>query len=269
MQLQKNKVYVTLTAGNETRAILAALRPVAGSLNFVTINNPKAPLDYVVACKLAKQFKVNHITLPIVIADEETALEWDKKVGNCLTGNNRLYHPSVGPLSDGITIGGLGGEVGRCFLWDTEKPQGPITAIGLVDSLKLSRDPKVLSATEEWLGNIPPFLDCGQVLDLAYIELRMSTWAYAQAYANPAETIIHPFTSRQQFIRIMSLSPEFRWDNGLIRNLVDELWRELNEIPINAYGDIRDKFEYLRRGLSSPQKLLPKLRKLFRTKLKA
>lgn len=260
------KSYITLTAGNESRAILASIRETATGHNFVTIRNPADRLDHDVACEIAKRFALPHQTLELRLADEAAVAAWDRRVGHCLTGNNRSFHQTVAGLNDGFLIGGLGGEVGRCFLWSSAHPQGDITATMLVDLLKLPRVAQIVEAVEQWLSGAPNFLDAAQILDLAYLELRMSAWAYAQSYSNPEERNLHPLTSRHQFERMWSLSYDFRWNNGLILQMIEARWPELLDIPINRYGDWRDYFTTLRRAIRKPQKALAKVRQILRAK---
>lgn len=260
------KVYVTLTAGNETRAILAAIKSVVGAVTFSTLDNPNNNVDHAIAKQLSDAFDLNHVTLPMVKSDEAGSREWDRRVGYCLTGANRIYYPSVFPMSDGITIGGLGGEVGRCFLWPNMRPDIEITASKLNGLLKLPKTDTIINAIQKWLNELPAFLDTAQILDIAYLELRMSTWAYAQTYANPDETIIQPLTSRNQFNRYFAMDYEFRWNNGLIASLINQSWPELNDFPINAYGDWRDAYLKFSRILKAPQHIIPKLRQIVGSK---
>lgn len=262
-----SNVYVTLTGGNETRAILASLRSIAKHLTFATIDVPNTQMDLTLSKRLATKFGLKHLIVPLVLANTQEMEVWDRRVGYCLTGANRAYHPTVRALADGITVGGLGGEVGRCFLWPNAEPSFEVTATMLTALLKLPQYPVVVNEISIWLENVPRFLNTSQILDIAYLELRMSAWAYAQSYANPDEVVIQPLTSRLQYQRMFSLDNQFRWNNGLISGIINELWPELNMIPINAYGNFRDKLQPIEKLIREPKRAVAKLRQIMsRTK---
>ena len=47
---------------------------------------------------------------------------WRLRTGHCLGGTNVWMHPSVRPLDGRCFVGGLGGEIGRGFLWLNAQP---------------------------------------------------------------------------------------------------------------------------------------------------
>lgn len=120
----------------------------------------------------------------------------------------------------------------------------------------------VLAATEQWFASIEEFNPLLQ-LDLAYLELRMSAWAFAQCYAQDAIVPhIHPMIGRESFELMLGLSPEAKRDNSFILEGVRELWPELLDIPINEYGDYRDFLRVISVS-TDPVKLVRSLRKRF------
>jgi len=257
-----------LTGGFETRALLACNSELARHRQFVTVAVPGGERDVVLAQRLAQLARLNHRVLPTKVAGPAEAEEWTRLAGHCLTGMNRLYFPSVDPLAGRILVGGLGGEVGRGFLWpDGLTKDDRISTFELVDLLKLPRHSLLLERVEHWLQDIPEGLDAWQLLDLAYVELRMGTWAFAQAYTNPKKLDLHPLISRRQFRRMWSLPPTFRADGGLMRGLVEQFWPELLQVPVNAYGGWRDKLSVVTRALRRPDRALRKLRQLVRQRI--
>jgi hypothetical protein len=121
---------------------------------------------------------------------------------------------------------------------------------------------EVAAAVEAWMKTVPE-VDGYLTLDLAYLELRMSCWAFAQAYATPDNCAIHPLISRESFTAMLSLPPEWRRSNRMITRGIEIAWPELLSLPINRYGDYRDMLRPLGRAFRNPQLVVKKLRKRF------
>lgn len=259
--VKSGRVTVSLTAGNETRALLACAKDLRRELNFVTIDSPGYRLDRVRAEELARRFDLNHHILPARRATEAQAQAWQALTGHCVAGNNMYGHPSVEPLADGFFVGGLGGEVGRGFLWLDADRSTPISAAGILDRLKLPRHPMLIEGVERWLAPLQGY-DSLMQLDLAYLELRMSCWAFAQSYATKRVPPLHPLISRRSFAAMLSLPADLRRSNGMIRKCIEQAWPEVLELPINRYGDFRDYLELVERGLRKPHRVWKKILQL-------
>lgn len=256
---------MALTGGFETRALLACCRELAHEIRFATVELPRSRRDVVLAQRIARFAGLDHTILPCRTASAHQAEDWSRMAGHCLTGANRIYFPSVEPLVGNVLIGGLGGEVGRGFLWPGEMPDlGQIDVLFLIDQLKLTRHPLLLSHIGLWLEQLPVGLDSYQLLDLAYVELRMGPWAFAQSYTNFTKIDLHPLISRRQFTAMWSLPPALRRESGLMRNLIAQFWPELGAVPINAYGDWRDVAAPFVRTIREPWRAYRKLRQIVR-----
>lgn len=263
----KREVAVGLTGGGDSRLLLAGLKPQKDRIGFYTVappSNPKSNFDLIRAHELSSKHELRHRTLPYVGASPDEMLEWDRRVGNCVITANRWQHPSVYPLEGEMCIGGLGGEVGRCFLWPDLARIPPITATTLVDMLKLPRAPVVIERVERWLADLPE-VETTKLLDLAYIELRMSSWSSVQSYANPHSVIIHPLASFTSIEAMLRLAPEYRQNDGMISGFIEAYWPELLELPINRYGDWRDLKAPLAK-ITNPTKVYRKLRQMLRVR---
>lgn len=262
---QAKPTSVALTGGFETRVLLACNRALSESARFVTVATPASRRDVFLARELASLAGLDHSVLPGRMSTTAQAEHWSYLAGHCVGGSNRDYFPSVAPLAGEVLIGGAAGEVGRGFLWppDLTAHERP-SARRIVDLCKLPRDRQLLARVECWLAGLPDGLDSWQLLDLAYVELRMASWAFAQAWADPVKLDIYPFISRRQFTRMLSLPPDFRKQDGLMRALVSEFWPGLLDIPVNAYGDWRDLAVPFARALRNPRAAVRKFRQLVR-----
>ena len=241
--------------------ILACSRDLLEKVTFVTVAAPGADLEVVRAKELAERFRLKHIVLPYRKATASQAEAWLRRVGHCITGANMVMHPSVTPLDGHVFVGGLGGEIGRGFLWLNSDQHTEIDAVGLADRLKLPRHPAIISEIGRWLEPLGDY-DSLLKLDLAYMELRMSCWAFAQSYAAPSQVEVHPLISRRIYEAMLSLPPSVRRQNGAIVQSIKLRWEELLALPINRYGDWRDNVVRLRSAAANPSRAGRKLRQL-------
>jgi hypothetical protein len=264
--LSDGPVSIALTAGNETRALLANYRGITDKLNFVTLDSPGYRLDLVRAKELAQSFNLKHCVLPYRPANDVQIESWKYRSSHGITGNNMTGHPSIAPLAGDYFVGGLGGEVGRGFLWLNADNDTKLDTFAIVDRLKLPRHPMILEAVGNWLELLPDKYSTLFTLDLAYIELRMSCWAFAQAYASPHVVKIYPLISRASYEAMLSLPPSFRRDNGMIKACIEQSWPETLSYPINRYGDFRDRLELAERAIRKPYRAWKKLRQLLKAR---
>lgn len=258
------RITTTLTAGNETRMILAACRGIKDSLNFYTVNSTETRLDAVRAQELASRWGLNHRLLPIKYATPEQSEQWHARAGHCIGGPNMRSFPTVASLQDFQFItGGLGGEIGRAFFWrPTDTAATKLSAHDIAVRFGMPIHQEVVGAVEVWMKGVPQ-VDGYLMLDLAYLELRMSCWAFAQAYSTPNNHAIHPLISRESFAAMLSLPPEWRRSNRMIIRGIELAWPELLDLPINRYGDYRDAIRPVMRALRDPRLVVKKLRKRF------
>ncbi len=253
----------SLTAGNETRLLLAASKDLRDRITFVTIDAPETALDVHRARDLAQRFALKHSLLPLVVAERTARAEWHARTGHCNGGLNWRTHPSVWPLEPyAYLLIGLGGEVGRGFYWRaTDQSDLAITADLLVARTGLAPLPRLRDAVARWLAGLPT-RDPFQILDLFYLENRMGPWAFAQSYANPRVRQVSPMISRRVFEAMLSLPPEWRRSNRMMRETIAVSWPELLEAPINRWGDHRDLTSKLLRAVRRPQLIVRKLRRM-------
>lgn len=254
-------VFVALTAGNETRLLLSCCRNLLQKVTFMTVAAPGADLEVARAKELASRFGLKHRILPYVEANKSQVELWERRTSHCISGANKTMHPSVAPLDGEVFVGGLGGEIGRGFLWLKAERSDAIDAVEIMDRLKLVRHPHVLAAVQEWLGPLDHY-DALTKLDLAYMELRMSCWGFADSYALPKQLEIHPLISRRIYCAMLSLPADVRRNNGMTELCIKREWPELLALPINKYGDLRDKVVPIRRAIANPRRAMRKVRQL-------
>ncbi|MDK3074572.1 hypothetical protein QO034_15865 [Sedimentitalea sp. JM2-8] len=265
-------VSVALTAGNETRMLLAATHNLPGDFSFVTVAAEGVELDRIRAEELSDRFTLPHRLISLKYADTKGQQDWRARTGFSLGGPHTRTHPTRQQLRDRpYFIGGLGGEIGRAFFWrKTDTDSTPIDAKGIWARMGMPPHPRGIEAISDWLdalrrdsGDLPTLL----ILDLAYLEIRMGCWGFALSYTYTAPTDIHPLIGRESFAAMLSLPPEWRrMQNGtnlMIQSVIRQGWPELLDLPISRYGDFRDRVGFVRRVRRHPHLVAKKLRKLF------
>jgi len=264
------KTCLTLTGGKDSRLILSSVKKFKSKVELATINLPGSELDVYLATKIASSDKnLKHTIYPPVKASTNRRIEWLYNASYCVGGVNQYYSPSIRPLSKfKYLVGGAAGEIGRAFLWhDSDTRDMPITASLLISRLGLKYNYKVEEKIEEWLSDLQSY-DAFTILDLAYAELRVSPWAFAQSYSYEGReklTQISPFVNRELITLLFSLPAKARRNEEYVYEGVNYLWPELLQIQFNKYNDYRDYIQKIKR-LFIPGVLISKLRKVFAIK---
>lgn len=261
--LKNGTAICALTAGNETRYILSSLKEIKNKVDYFTIDFNKSSCDIYTARKISKALDIKWSAIPAIYSSDTDKKIWRQQVSDCISGNNLYIHKTLDQISDySYFIGGLGGEIGRAFLWKADdcksaelSPQIILNRLGLSH-----KNRELMSATESWFNEVSKF-DALTILDLAYIELRMSAWAFCQAYANPKKQIeINPMVCREAYTLMLNQPAQGKKKSAFIKKGIDINCPELSDIPINKYGDHRDFLQLLRKV--NPSSIKKKIRKI-------
>lgn len=256
------RVGVTLTAGFDSRMVLAASRSVAGRLEYFTFTPPRPGLDQIRAGELATRLGLAHRLMPLVAATPAEQEAWDRAVGHVITHPNRQAHPSLRPLDHDLILTGIRGETGRARLyrhdWATIDTR-PATVSLVLSRLGQPQDPELVAALEPWLAGIA-HLPTSLVLDLAVLELFFATlWRPAQC-AEALELL--PFADRAVQTAFLSVPPEAKGEDRLFVAAIRAMWPEALDLPVNRFGDYRDPLSLVAKGLQ-PARLASFLRRRF------
>lgn len=263
-----NACVQALTGGYDARALLACNFSSREKVTFITNAVPGSELDQHLAKRLASLVGIRHQITPCVRATDEEIETWRTGAGHAQSGMNAIYFPTMRRFAGQFFIGGLGGEVGRGFLWPKGlRADDKITPELLLTQLKLPAHPLLLERVGIWLDGLPERLDAFQTLDLAYVELRMGPWGYAQARFHGEAVDFAPLTSRRQYERMYSLPPDFRRGAGFLIRIIEMFAPELLSIPINRYGDFRDKILPVKRAIQRPDRAWRKAMQIVRRRM--
>ncbi|MFX0547537.1 hypothetical protein ACEWPL_018620 [Roseovarius sp. S1116L3] len=260
------KVAQALTAGNETRVMLACARPYLDSIEFVTLegDTPRAD-DTVLSRRIAGDLGLTHHMLPQMVANEATVARYMRRGGHCMGGPNRLTHPSLAPLRDDhVFVGGAIGEVGRAFFWHgVDRQDTLLTGKMLVGRMGLPAEPKLEDRLNDWLKGLQE-VDSLITLDLAYLEQRVGPWGGAQMFSDPSLVRHNPLGATRAIKLMLGLPDAWKRQSLLTIGIIRMHWPELLSYPFNSQGAVRDLLKQLERAARRPQLIVQKLRKMRR-----
>ena len=254
----------SLTSGYESRVLLACAKSVPAPTETFIISHPDGAIDLHAAERLAPIAGVPLRRIPVEHATPEQQERWRFLTGHCVGGENVHSHISTSNLLDkDLVLIGLGGEIGRAFFWrasDTDDMD--VTADLICGRMGLPHHPVVKQAVTEWLAPLKQVHGAFSLLDLGYLELRMSCWGYAHAYAPCGPLEISPMISGSNYRLMLSLPPDWKRDQRFIHRLLEREAPELTGIPFNRFGSWRDVVYWIRK-LSDLPRVRTRIRKLF------
>lgn len=260
------KVAQALTAGHETRVMLACARPYLASIEFVTLegDSPRAD-DTVISKRMARDLGLSHHMLPQVVADETAVENYMRRGGHCVGGPNRLIHPSLSSLrSNHVFVGGASGEIGRAFFWhSTDTSNMPLRGERLINRMGLPANYELETRLTKWCEALPT-LDSLIALDLAYLEQRVAPWGGAQMFSDPSLIRYNPISTQRTVKLMLELPDDWKRQSMLTTELVRINWPELLSYPFNSQGVVKDLLRTLGRAAKRPQLIARKLRKMRR-----
>lgn len=260
------KVAQAMTAGRETRALLACAKPYAKDVTFVTVSGEQGyQTDTLIAQKIITDLGYEHRSLPVQMATEGGLSLYMHRGGHCVGDTNARTHPSVRPLYDEgyCFVGGSGGEVGRGFFWrPSDTSEMSITAKDLIARMGLPAAPLLTEKMEHWVRALPT-RNAFFAMDLAYIEHRMGAWGGAQFCSDPTLVRFAPLVNRRAIRLLLSLPEDWKRSSRLFEDILQHNAPELLAYPFNSLGKWRDRAAKLQRALHNPHIIRKKIRKLF------
>ena len=252
------KVAATMTAGFDSRLLLASCRTSLDQCEFFTLEAPNAEMDIDISRAIASQFGLDHKVLPLRQASELEIATWDRMVGDCMVEAPRRTHVTLRDLTGrDAMFTGMYGEVGRCRLYRQDFAtinQATIDPKFVIDRLTLPQHPELLENISAWFAGLE-----GQpnsvILDLAFHELKFGSWAMGQRpITNSIKLNFLPFAQRSVFEAFLGVAPAQKDTQTLFWAIIRRLWPELESVPINKYGDARDYLAIWKK-LSNPARV--------------
>lgn len=234
---------LSLTAGIDSRLVLAASRSITKHLRCATVRQARMAdtnADLLISKRLAEKAGLRHdVVRAAVSTSPEFSLAFKRSV--------YLAHDRYGADAEAIlghfggthvAVTGSGGEVGRCFFYKY-LPRWRRDALRATDLAKLqnmNEHPYALRFFEEWLQEARQL---GQInlLDLFYWEQGQGNWlAMTQLEFDIAwRDIFTPYNCRTLLETFLSVDERYRRGPGyrLFKGTIEYLWPEMLSEPIN------------------------------------
>jgi len=259
---KRHELRVALTAGRDSRAVLAACCHLKNRVSAFTIDHDEVGPDLDLPKAMCRSLELEHKTLAQVLSTEPEQECWLMNSGHCVGGANLRLHRTLANFApDSAVVTGAGGEAGRGFYWNTgDMPCAPLSAKRLLHRLDLKPAPQAVAAVQGWLTGLS---GCSKlrILDLAYVELRMGCWSAPQTHGFP-EICYHiaPLSHQRIFDILLSLPVDWRRSGCYASELITVMQPTLVAWPFNRYGWHRQIF-YLGGKLMSHDRLRRKFRR--------
>jgi hypothetical protein len=230
--------YLKLTAGWDSRMLLACARDWAPRLEFFTaeIGDEGSATDCDTARRIAKHFRLKHQVLRREQARDEHLEEWMFRIGYStseLRGWRAVTMYKRLPGGHAV-LAGNGGEVARAYYWaEADTEDGSITPARLLAHCECPLDEEPLERARAWLDGIPTE-NALEILDLFMIEQDMGGWASVIQYAecDPGFAIF-PLCHRRIVERMLGLPVAYRRAGQLPADIIAREWPALLEWPVN------------------------------------
>jgi hypothetical protein len=234
---------MALTAGQDTRVLLAATRGLVDECEYFTFRYASmndGHYDLVVAGELARRFGLKYSII-------DTPAKMSESFAHSYAAHVMEPHAQWGPLAEAmlhsplasrlLLKGNPGGEVFR-------EPLGPfhdewVDPVSLRDLVRLRDVQCVNHSLTEWCQTTVPWHQRDPAFHLAELffwEQRMGCWqAMSQEEYGIAQESFCPFNCRAVYEIAFGVRRKFRrkLDSRFQRELVRAMWPELLEVPVN------------------------------------
>ncbi|GGI05027.1 hypothetical protein [Egicoccus halophilus] len=244
---------VFLSAGRDSRAVLALLRPFVAEgvvdvrLSTTTSDDLGRRTDLQAARRLARMTGLAH-DVDRRQAHDASDVEVQRmflRIGEAKAGPV-LSTPALvaGEQRDTgrFKLAGMAGETARGFYWGppdrhgVRTPPPRVDADLLLERTESPRTPTTLTAADAWLQGLPAGLRDrpADVLDLAYVEQRLGCWEAPSRYLWPGRPLVSsPMAACRNLELMLRLPIDHRARGRLQHDMVAFAWPELLRVPFN------------------------------------
>ena len=236
----RSQLALGLTAGWDSRVLLAAARDIADSMTFYTERSAQMATDHndvVIPRKLARRFGLNHVE---ILAPDHATNDFVKQ----FNAHSWRPHPkfAAGAQADFeqfrqsyVAVVGNFSEVAR-LPYRNQQPKEPLDGRVLAQLIGMGGEEFAISALEEWLS-AGRDLDGYKVLDLFYWEQRVGRWLAGSfiEYDFAWKDLFVPFNIRSLLCDLLACDEQYRSLAAphLYLEMMESLWPEVLQEPIN------------------------------------
>jgi len=228
----------SLTAGGDTRVMLACSRAVLDRIHFFTVKQPDlvGHLDAGVSSRLAARFGLDHEVLAWRRPTLDDVRRFTIRTG-ALVGEARGSRAGPTYAQLGATRPYVSGVHERSSLgWRPDDDRSVrIDGPDLLRRYSTPLHPRLVEGASRWLADLPG-LDAIDILTLFGAETRLGSWggALTTAYPDAYTYTLYPFGHRSILDAELRMSQSQRRYGAFREDLIRRRWPELLELGLNA-----------------------------------
>lgn len=265
--LSQGETVLYLSGGYDSRLILAAARGRTGNLRAETLGD-RGSLDAHIAARVARSAGVAHRVVPVLPATDADVSAWLSCSGRMMCDTVTGMGPTATATDTGRhPLSGTGADFAKGATFAFADIGAPIVTLdALLAKYRLPDHPRIRRAGQDWIDGLAecPQMDAAMALDLARIEQRHGAWGGAAVYGHAvSRPSLQPFSGQRLYEITLEMPKSYRLRKGFFSDLMQELWPELLEIPINrASGVARLRFWKAEARNAIPSGIKSRMRRL-------
>lgn len=228
----------SMTAGGDTRVMLACSRPVLERIHLFTVAQPDSVgrTDAIVSAQLAARFGYDHRVLPLQRWTRDDLRRFMIRTG-ALAGEKRGSEagPTYALLGDERPyVSGVHERTSLGWRPDDNRAM-QLDGADLLRRYDTPLHPRLVAAAGRWLAELPG-LDAVDALTLLGTELRFGLWggALTTAYPDAYTYTLYPFAHRSILDAELQMEFAMRRFGKYREDLIRSRWPELLERGINV-----------------------------------
>lgn len=248
---KKFGIVIPLTAGFDSRMLLACLRTYVGEAVLLTnvSHTRTSEIDVDLARAVAKRLNLPHTLHPKQESDAAIAA-WDEQTGRPTGGGVRKGNMLEPPFGDRSYLSGFGGEHAKAYY--VRPDDSGKRGLSLSDSLTLLRVPRhplIEAVAEQWLAELPS-ADLALQKEYLYIEQKTGSWGAPQVLMpQRSAPRMFSFNHRRIIGAMLSASIEDRRAVNVHREVIRQSWPELLNWPFNDFVGWKAKREFVTKNI--------------------
>ena len=229
---------LSLTAGWDSRVMLALSRDVVGDLYCFTLAYPHTEntRDVVIPSVLLGKLRLKH---SIIRYPEHVSGEFKKVYKRNNAAANNAYCADAQAMYDHyprnrVCITGDVAEIVKCFYRRPELKGAKVSARDLADLCRIGTHPFLIKAFDKWLSASDP--RNVHLLDLFCWEQMAGRWqALIRAQYDIVQESFAPFNCRNLLVTMLSVDEDYRRppEHQFLKELIENFWVEVLSVPIN------------------------------------
>jgi hypothetical protein len=244
-----------LTAGLDSRLVLAASRDICNEMRFVSVRQKHLSDDYAdltIPAELLSKLGLRHEII-------DGSIEPDKEFLQIFRNNVPFAHEdayasdacAIRAFNDNrlVAVTGSASEVARAYLRLPRSEMNGISAERIAQLEGMGSHPFAVKAFQRWLSGIT---DCHGIhlLDLLTWEVGSGNWlSTTQLEFDIAwRDIFTPYNCRRLLADMLSVREFYRSEPAykLYMELISNLWPDVLSVPVNPQYNTEQKFSLLR-----------------------